>query len=1082
MSEIAKNSIAHKYLNNIRLVILGYIVVIIAGVLALMNLPREMMPSINLPMAVVSVVLPGASPADVEELITIPLEDSLRGIKEIDKISSSSMENSSLIILQFTAGTKKEEVIREVQQKVDATRLPTEAMKPMVSKIDFTETPVWTFALEGSDKVGLNLVAKKVQEALEKQATLDRVEVTGLSEREIGVFISSEKLREFNLHPVLLNQIIAAASNNSPAGVLELGKLSYNVSLDKTLIDIKSLRELPLMINGQNYLLGEIAEIYEQEKPDVKNSFQLNDKGEIKEVVTLNVYKVAGTPIDANAKLAKKVTQEVLQDYPQFSSRNLIDYGAEITKTFVDLGVNIAATFILVFLVMLIFLGVREALISSISIPLVMLMTFAGMTFFGLSLNFISLFALLLVLGMLVDNAIVVTTALSREFQEHGLSPLEAGVKVWQEYFMALIATNLTTVWAFLPLILMTGMMGEFLKPISIVVTMAILGSALVAFLLTLPLGVFVLKWQLPTRVAKLLKIIGISGVSLLIIGILPKSWLLLVILPMFWLSLYLGQKIITQIWSSKQKKSVKKQQWREKLMSGWIKTNKIEAFYQRLLTSILQNKKKRKQLLVAIAIVTVAAFCLPAMGLVKSEFFPKEAADLLMVELTLPVGTNQTKAREILLEFLPQFQNLPSVDYVTGEAGRGNSSTMLSGGSSNEKILFTVNLKDKKDRTLDSIELAQLLREKWQENDYGEIVVIEASSGPPAGADLELSLAGDDLEILAQKAQELELWLKQQDGVTDVSSSLGQASKKLVFVPNQKLLNEYNLKSTDLSAWLRSSLSGWNLGKMKIDGEELNITLRQQKGIPQIETLENLQVPTSVGYVPLNSLGQFQTQANNSVVARKDYQRLVTVKATVTTGFSTAELGKQLNDYANNQLQLPAGYEAMVGGVNEQNAESMDGIQLAMIVATVAILMTLVIQLQSFRKALIVMSVIPVAVSGVFFNFGLFGIALSLPAFIGILALFGIVVNNSILIVEKINQNLSQGQEFIQAVVEGSKSRLQPILLTSLTTIVGLLPITFSDPMWQGLGGAIIAGLTFSGVLLLLYIPVLYTILFKNR
>jgi len=271
-------------------------------------------------------------------------------------------------------------------------------------------------------------------------------------------------------------------------------------------------------------------------------------------------------------------------------------------------------------------------------------------------------------------------------------------------------------------------------------------------------------------------------------------------------------------------------------------------------------------------------------------------------------------------------------------------------------------------------------------------------------------------------------------------------------------------------------------LGTLKATGEdEKDITLRQYRSEPDISALNQINIPVnSLGYLPLTNFGQFVSRSSNATITHQDYRRLVTVSATVTDGYSATTINKDLQTFVQNQLDLPAGYETVTGGMMEANNESIKTIELAMLIASILILMTLVIQLHSFRKAFIVMSVIPVAISGVFIIFALTGISLTMPALIGVLALFGIVVNNSILIVERINQNLAAGQQFLPALIDGSTSRLQPILLTSLTTIIGLIPITLSDPMWQGLGGSIIAGLTFSGVLLLFYIPALYQLMFS--
>lgn len=1078
-----KKSFIANYLGNLRLVFFAYLAAFIVGIIALVQLPKEIMPSVNLPVIIASSVMPGASPDDIEELVTNPLEDNFRNIKGIKTINSMSMENSSITILQFEDNFSIDKAQSEVQKQVDNTVLPDEVSNTFVSNIDFDEMPVWTFAVSGNDKIGLNVLADRLVNEMEKITTIDRVEVSGTNKDEFVVYLDNQKLTQLGLHPAVLQQAIAAVSNSLPAGNIIDGNFKYSVGIDKSLVTLDDLRQLPIVVNGQNYVLGEIAQVYQQHTADSQNAYQMDKEGNIRQVVTFNVYKVPGSPIDKNAKLSRQTVESVLKDYPQFELYDIENNGQKITDTFVDLGKNTLATFLLVFLVMLVFLGTREAIISSVSIPIVMLFSFGAMMAFGISLNFVSLFALLLVLGMLVDNAIVVTTALNREYHRDPSNAISAGVNVWKEYFAPLVATNLTTVWAFLPLLLMSGVMGVFLRPISIVVTVAILVSAVVAILLTLPLGVFVLNGHVPSRIKIFLQILTVAVFIIALVFFLPKNIFLVAIIPLACILLYLlliiFQKKVSP-WIKLQRYKLVQKGISQKLKTGFINTEKLENFYQKIVGKILGQRKNCWKLLAAIVIFTVTSFSLLGFGLVKNEFFPKETANSLDMIFTLPSDVSGNHSEEIILEILPKLQNLPSVNYVTASVG-GDSSQLIGGNSTNQ-ISFNLNLLPKKEQSVNSIELAQLLRDQWSNNDYGSVIVQESSSMSALGSDLGLIISGEDLTTLSQKSEELVSWLKQQPGVIDVETSISQSGKRLVFVPDEKVLAQYNVSRSNLLVYLRSNLSGWPLGKIKNDGEDVDIVLYTQKDKAQIEQLNQIQIPTTQGYLPISTFGKFVSKNSLLTIDHQDYERIVTISAGVQDGYSATDIGKNLLNFAQNDLNLPDGYTAAESEMLSENSKSISTLMLAMSVAALLIVVTLVLQLKSFRKAAIVVSVIPVAISGVFIVFALFGMPLSLPALIGVLALFGIVVNNSILIVERINQNLDSGMKLELAIIDGSVSRLQPILLTSLTTIIGLVPITFSDPMWRGLGSAIIAGLTFSGTLLLFYIPALYYLIFKPR
>lgn len=548
----------------------------------------------------------------------------------------------------------------------------------------------------------------------------------------------------------------------------------------------------------------------------------------------------------------------------------------------------------------------------------------------------------------------------------------------------------------------------------------------------------------------------------------------------MLYLGLVLAMRVIGRQSSQSSSERLKSNWLVARLQHGFVSTKHLETGYQKLLAKIIANSRQCWLLLGAIGVMTVVAFALPVLGLVQSDFFPKEEADFFELSLTLPTGTSEQESERVALEILPTFADMEGLDYVTAQIGSDGSSQLVSGGGSANKILFTFNLVPKKKRSVSSIELAAQMRHAWAVNPYGRAQVNEDSTVSAGGADIQMYIVGDDLDILAAKAEEMMTWLKAQPGVMDVASDINESSKRLVFKPQPQVVASYGLSNTDFAIWLRTNLSGWSLGTLRQDGKEIDITLRQQQETPTVADLEKIQIPVSgVGYMPLTSLGEIVVEPSPAQITRYAYQHAVAVTAAVEAGYSSTQINSQFENFIDNELDLPVGYGRYVGGMQKMNQEAMGGLYLAMGVAGFLILITLVLQLRSFRKAFIVMSVIPVAISGVFLNFALVGISLTLPAVIGVLALFGIVVNNSILIVERINQNLDAGKHFVQSVVDGCTSRLQPILLTSLTTIVGLIPITLSDPLWQGLGGAIIAGLAFSGVLLLLYIPAMYVLMF---
>ena len=1103
------------YLGNVRIVMLLLFTVIGLGLYSFLTLPRELNPEINIPIVIVNTVLPGAGPEDVEQLVTIPLEDRIKSVKGISTYTSTSQENVSTITIEFTSAIDPKQAETDVASEVDKVNdLPEDATDPVVQAIDFQDTPVWTFSvIANGDKAGLARFAENLRDRIEEEPVIDRVEVSGLDSREIQIIVSPEVVRELGVNPLSLSQTISAALSSYPAGVVQTGDSSFAVSLDQNINTVSELRSTRVSIGGVSYSLEEIATINETSSPGQADALRAAPDEEPEQVVTFYVYKTTGTKIDEAVTLAKEIVDSETKKYPQIQYNTIIDYSEEITDQFESLANNFGQTILLVFIVMLIFLGLREAFLASLSIPLSILITFSVMQFTGITLNFLSMFSLLLALGLLVDNAIVIISAINSYYRSGKFTPLETGLLVWKDFFMALIGTNITTVWAFLPLLLATGIIGEFIKPIPIVVSTTIIASALVGFFLTLPIALLILKPDIPKRVRVLGSIVVFALLAFALLGALPRelylpamennqqlaagfsviNGFLGVLVPLLaFLAAYVllkaGSGMIRKAGQSVKERFRQDPQREERLRqvvdTGFISLTRIGEAYRRRLEKVLVNRRARRIAVTLVVLFSLISYMLPALGLVKNEFFPGEDSDILYVQIELPSGTNASTSEAEALRIANELRKTPEVEYITAEVGRSaaGASGQGGGGSGSNLVLFTMNLTPTDERDITSGQLAEDLRKQYENYTTGTISVVELSGGPPAGSDIQISYLGQDLQQLDNFAQRTKEYLETVPGVTNIDQSIKSGTSKLVFVPDRTLLAEYGVTEQTIGFWLRTLASGFEMDTLKIGDTDYDIVFRLNSTIENPEDLSAITIPTQTnGLVPLLALGQVELRSNPTVINREEGRRTISVTAGVQEGFNIPEIGQQLEQWAENELNLPPGYSWKTGGVNEENNRSVQSIIQAMGLSAVLILITLVLQLGSFRKAVIVMLVIPLAVSGVFVVFGITGIPLSFPALIGMLALFGIVVNNSIIIVEKINQNIEVGFPLDQAIADASAQRLEPIVLTSLTTIIGLIPITLSDPLWQGLGGAIIAGLTFSGAMMLFFIPTVYYMWFQH-
>ncbi len=1075
-----KESFAGRYLTNIRLVILVLIIILIGGLTSFSTLPRRLNPEVKIPIVVVSSNLPGASPADVESLITIPLEEQLSSLTDLNTITSTSLNSSSTITLEFASSVNTDDAVNDVQKAVNnVDDLPEDATTPRVAEIDFEDQTVYTFAIRSeNDLASLMNFTRDLSDSLEKLSTVNRISPSGLYEDEIRIEIKPEIINQYSISVNQISQSIRTSLTSYPIGTIKTDKNVFTVSIDPEINSIEDLRDLQVEISGNNVRLADIASVYVSTSPDQQKSY-LAEKIDPRQVVVLSVYKTSSADITKAVQDVKAVIQDATaREDGKYEVIEITDYAKLINDQFNELATNFGITILLVFIVLLAVLGLRQAVLASFTIPLSILISFVVMQISGISINFLSLFSLLLALGLLVDNAIVILSAATSYYKSKRFTAEESGLLVYRDFFSPVWATTLTTVWAFLPLLLATGIIGEFIKTIPIVVSATLISSTMIAFYITIPILIFVLKPNIPKRVVVLFYTIGVLAFLLIGFMLIPNS---IIFIPT--LFIYIVLLLATFKLRIKLLKKLKPTTSQRALLNkakvaadrGIIQFDLVNQKYNRALSRIINSRTARRKTLIAVVIFSIFSYLLLPLGLVKNEFFPASPSDEFYVAIDFPSGTNQDFIEKEAIRLSGIIQEHPDIKFVTTQYGSGQGAFAIGG-----DLTLTISLVDETYRNNDSIQISQELRNAFSDYPNGEFSVVEVSGGPPVGDDILITILGTDLQTLDKIADEIGEFMNEQPGVTNVEKSIEPGIGKMVFVPDTSKLSEYGLTIDTLGFTMRSYLSGMSPDDLRIEDDNIPIQIRIA-GENDPQTLNYLNIPTQGGDVPLLDLGEFTLEQNPTLINREEQKRFISIGGSVIPGYNIPEENQKVLDFAN-RLTLPDGYELKTGGVNEENQNSINSILQAMIVSSILILITIVIQLGSFRKALVVMLVIPLAVSGVFIIFALFGIPLSFPALIGLLALFGIVVNNSIVMIHTINQNLDNKISFTKSVIDGASSRLEPIFLTSLTTIIGLIPITLSDPLWRGLGGAIIAGLVFSGAIMLFFIPVIYYFIYSGE
>ena len=1099
------------FIVNFRVVVLLIILISGWGLYSFWKLPRESNPEVKIPIAVVTDVYSGASPSDVEELVTKKIETNISGVSGIDKITSTSSNSFSSVTVQFNSGEDVDQAVRRLRDKLSDIRndIPSVADDPQVVEISLDDTPIVTFELTGPyDGFVMRGYAEKVQDELEKIPGVREVKVSGGDEREFDIEYDPQKLALFKISADSANQIVSATNHAIPAGNFEGKEYNYPVRVDARFFDAETLGKIAITHtnNGGVVYLKDVARVRETAvEKTVLSRFSVKGQAST-QAVSIQIIKRTGSSILDTISEAQKTLDDQIKTFPTGIQYAVASNQADrINQDFHQLEHDFILTLILVIGILFLIVGLKEAFVAGLAIPLVFFVTFGVMSLTGISLNFLSIFSLILALGLLVDDAIVVVSATKQYMKTGKYTPEEAVLLVLNDFKIVLTTTTLATIWAFLPLLMSTGIIGQFIKSIPITVSVTLGASLLIALMINHPLAAVLERIRL-TKKFFFLILAGLLGLGILAITF--TSWegyltaIILFAIILWMLSWYFssGKEIL------KENKRLADREWRDdelikiklrtqgdhesndfagRLIHGIIHFDRILPIYEKYLRWILESKKRRLTFIFSVLFLFVLAMALPVTGLLKTEFFSASNQDSITVNLEAPAGLTLNQMDQIAQKVEARLVNYPEIVSFSTLVGTSGSSNSLSIGKSNSNnATVAIKLTPTTDKTrLPSYTIANKIRDDLSDIQGATITVSTPKGGPPSGSAFQAQISGDDLQTLDKIAEDLKPMLDAIPGTVGSEISLKEAPAEYTFKLDPVKLQFYNLTAGSVGSTLRMAISGTTVSTVIDGNKDIDVVAKfDEEKIPTLESIQNLQILNAINQpVYLKDVSQIELKPSVESIERIDQKRTVLLTADVSGRTSSTEVVNTFRKKVAEDYALPEGYEITYGGESEQNTESVQSILRAMLIAGLLIISTMIIQFNSFKKAIIVLVTLPLALIGTFFGMAIFGISLSFPGLIGILALFGIVVKNAIILIDKINLNLKFGIPFFDAVVDAGKSRLEAIFITSICTIFGIIPITFSSELWRALGSAVIFGLLLSSFLTLFLVPVLFITLVKE-
>ena len=1005
---------------------LCFVAVAILGLYSLTKLPIDLYPDVETNTIMVMTTYQGASAQDIEQNVTRPLENVLNSVNDLKHITSKSRENISVITLEFEYGKDIDVLTNDVRDKLDMVKsqLPDNAENPIIFKFSSDMIPIVLLSVQAKESMpGLyKILDESVANPLARISGVGSVSISGAPKREIHVYIDPLRLEAYNLTVESISQVIAAENRNVPGGSFDIGSDTYSLRVQGEFKDATELNNIVVgSRDGRNIYLRDVARVDDSLEERAQQTFNDGEKGAM-----IVIQKQSG----ANSV---EISNKVLKLLPSIQKRLpsdvklgiIVDTSDNIRNTIKSLVETVLYALLFVVIVVFTFLGRwRATLIITITIPISLIASFIYLAATGNSLNIVSLSALSISIGMVVDDAIVVLENVTTHI-ERGADLKQAAIHGTNEVAVSVIASTLTLIAVFFPLTLVTGMTGVLFRQLGWMVCIMMVISTVCALSLT------------PMLCSRLLRRDNKHG------------------------------KLYTLLFTP--------------INKG------LDAFdrgYARVLNYVVEHKSLTIGCCMAIFVGSL--FLLKYVG---TEFFPTADDARLGVNLELPIGSRVELAQEatarLSREWREKYPEIKMLNYTTGNASSDNTFASLSDNGPHI-VSMNIRLTDPGERDRSSMELAALMRQDLQER-FPEFKKAQVNVGGRRGggmggqSSVDFEIYGYDFTETDSVASQLISALERVPGAADVMVSRSDYQPEYQVDFDREKLALYGLNLTTAANYLRNRINGNLSSYFREDGEEYDMkVMYAPEHRTSITDIENILIYNAEGKgVRVKDVGKVVERFTPPTIERKDRERIITV-STVVAGVPMSTVVDSANVIID-RMEIPAGVNIQLAGSYEDQQESFTDLLTLAVLIIVLVYIVMAAQFESYTYPGIIMTSLLFAFSGVFIILYLTGHTLNVMSMIGAIMLIGIVVKNGIVLIDYISLNRERGMSIRRAVVLGGKSRLRPVVMTTLTTILGMVPMAFGTgqgaEMWRPMGTAVIGGLTLSTILTLLFVPTLYCI-----
>lgn len=1082
--------------------------ILLFGMVSLSRLSLNLLPELSYPTLTIRTDYVGAAPGEVEQLVTMPIEEAVGVVKGVRKVVSSSKAEQSDVVLEFEWGTEMDIASLEVREKLDVLFLPLDVKRPLLLRFNPSLDPVLRYGLsieslstEQSANVlddaavlalkrGRTYAEEEIKRKLESVDGVASVKIGGGLENEIQVLIDQQKIAQFNISVESVIQRLRDENVNASGGRIEDGSQEYLVRTINQFDTIDDMRQLYIANrNGRYITLNDIASVIDTYK-ERDSVTRFNGV----EGVEIAIYKEGDANTVRVAHAVEQRLQSIKNELPDgylltevYNQSNFISSAIDQVKSAAVVG-GVLAMFVLYFFLK----NIWPTLIISISIPVSIIATFNLMYSYDISLNIMSLGGIALAIGLLVDNSIVVLENIDRHKQK-SINTQQAAAKGTSEVSMAIVASTLTTMAVFFPLVFVEGIAGQLFSDQALTVTFALAVSLVVALTLipmlaareksdtekqTYDLGPHSSKWEPQTLWSKILFYITwpVRALFYFVFNMLPTGLVSIFRVLFRGVSLVLAFIFKPFLWVFERVYSL--------LASAYSSVLNV-AMKARILVAVL-----------VFGISSLAVMLLPSLGM---ELIPSMSQGEFNVEVSLPSGTSLATSDRIVKDLANYTEQQVGVDRTYSLAGTGSlvNASPAQGGDHWAKLNVVMTPSASQQDLLDA--------QRAMRNYLNNIPGVESELGAPElfsfATPLEIHISGYNLDQLKRYGNELAELLAENDRFVDVTSSLQSGNPELKIEFDHAKLAQLGLTAPQVSELIAAKIGGKVASKFSIDDRKVDIlVLNEQQQRDSIDDIVNLMInvnaqtpqngqaattdSAALPSIPLSAVADVRMAVGPSEISRSDQQRVVIISANLAygdLGAAVAEAQTILDDF-----QLPLNLQAKVSGQSEEMDNSFSSLMFALGLAIFMVYIVMASQFESLLHPLLILFTVPLACAGSIYGLVVTGTNVSVVVFIGLIMLAGIVVNNAIVLIDRINQLRAEGLQKHEAIVEAASNRLRPIMMTTTTTVLGLLPmaIGFGDgaEIRTPMAITVIFGLLYASVLTLVLIPVLYSLFDVKR